>query len=341
MPPDVRFLESSVGARIAYTREGNGPALVVVPPWTTHLGAQAAFSGYEPFHEGLSRHHTVVMYDRWGTGLSERDRTDFSLRADVLVLRDVVNHLRLRRFSLIGPSHGGPVAIAFASEEPRRVSHLVLYGSRASALTSGETWQALRALILADWTVAARSIAAVATKGGQPTDLEAFTELLKVSASPKTTVALQDAAIHNDVTDLLASLRVPTLVLHRRDDALVSCEEAVRLAGRIPGCHLELVQGEAHVHYVGDAGSLADRIVAFTAGTSGGRSAQLSLREAEVLDLVADGHTNAEVAARLVLSVRTVERHLLNAYTKLGVRGRTEAAAQWRNQPHRSPPRPA
>ena len=213
------------------------------------------------------------------------------------------------------------------------MSHLVLYGSRASALTSGETWQALRALILANWTVAARSIASVATQGGASGDVEAFAELLTVSASPETTVAFQDAAIDNDITHSLATLRVPTLVLHRRDDALVSCDEAVRLAGRIPGCHLELVPGEAHVHCVGDAGSLAERIVAFTAGTGGGRSAQLSLREAEVLDLVADGHTNAEVAARLVLSVRTVERHLLNAYTKLGVRGRTEAAARWRNQP--------
>ena len=162
-----------------------------------------------------------------------------------------------------------------------------------------------------------------------------------MSASPETTVALQDSAIHDDMTPLLAKLRVPTLVLHRRDDALVSCDEAVRLAGRIPGCRLELVRGEAHVHYVGDAGSLAEQIVEFTAGAGGGRSAQLSRREAEVLDLVADGCTNAEVAARLVLSVRTVERHLLNAYTKLGMRGRTEAAARWRNQPDPSPSRPA
>ena len=330
-----------MGARIAYATEGSGPALVLVPPWTTHLGVQASLSGHRPFHARLSQDHTVILYDRWGTGLSERYRTDFSLRADVQVLRDVVDHLKLRRFSLIGPSHGGPVAVAFASEEPRRVSHLVLYGSRASALTSGDTWQALRALMLANWAVAARSIASVATQGGDPADVVAFAELLTVSASPETTVALQDAAIHDDMTPLLANLRVPTLVLHRRDDALVSCDEAVRLAGQIPGCRLELVPGEAHVHYVGDAGFLAERIVAFTAGARGGRSAQLSGREAEVLDLVADGCTNAEVAARLVLSVRTVERHLLNAYTKLGVRGRTEAAARWRNQPNPSPSRPA
>ncbi len=330
-----------MGGRIAYTREGSGPPLVVVPPWTTHLEVQAGLSGHLSFHALLSQHHTVVLYDRWGTGLSERHRADFSLQADVQVLRDVVHHLRLRRFSLVGPSHGSPLAISFASEEPRRVSHLVLYGSRASGLTSGATWQALRALILANWPVATRSIASVAARGGAPADVEAFADLLAASASPETTVALQDAAIHDDITHLLGGLQVPTLVLHRRDDALVSCDEAVRLAGRIPGARLELVPGEAHVHYVGDAALLAERIVRFTAGAHGSRSAQLSPREAEVLDLVAAGCTNAEVAAGLVLSVRTVERHLLNAYTKLGVRGRTEAAARWRGQSGTAPSPPA
>ena len=338
---DVRFLESSVGGRIAYTREGSGPPLVVVPPWTTHLEVQAGLSGHRSFHAGLSKHHRVVLYDRWGTGLSERHRADFSLQADLQVLRDVVDHLRLRRFSLVGPSHGGLPAVSFASEEPRRVSHLVLYGSRASALTSGATWQALRALIIANWPVAARSIASVATRGGAPPDVEAFAELLVASASPETTIALQDAAISADITHLLSRVQVPTLVLHRRDDPLVSCDEAVRLAARIPGARLELVPGEAHVHCVGDAALLAERIVRFTAGAHGSRSAQLSPREAEVLDLVAAGCTNAEVAAALVLSVRTVERHLLNAYTKLGVRGRTEAAARWRNHPKTSPSLPA
>lgn len=332
MSAEVRFLQSTVGARIAYTVEGAGPPLIVVPPWTTHLGAQAALSGHPSFHETLRRHHTVVLYDRWGTGLSDRSRGDFSLAADVAVLRDVVGHLRLRRFSLVGPSHGGPLAVAFAHAEPRRVSHLVLYGSRASALTSGDTWQALRSLILANWPIAARSIAAVATQGGGPHDVDTFADVLVASATAATTVALQDAAIHEDVSALLGELRVPTLVLHRRNDSLVSCDEAVELASRIPGARLELLEGEAHVHYVGDAAALAERIASFTSGSGRARSAQLTEREAEVLDLVAAGATNAEVARQLTLSVRTVERHLLNTYTKLGARSRTDAVARWREQ---------
>ena len=119
-------------------------------------------------------------------------------------------------------------------------------------------------------------------------------------------------------------------MLHRRGDSLVSAEAASRIAGSIPGARLELLEGEAHVHSVGDVDTLAERILAFTSGSGTRASAQLSRREAEVLELVVEGYRNAEVAERPVLSVRTVERHLLNAYMKLGVRGRTEAAARWR-----------
>jgi pimeloyl-ACP methyl ester carboxylesterase len=329
MTTDVRFLESRHGARIAYAMRGNGPPLVLVPPWASHLVAETALSGTNRLLGLLSMHHRVIRYDRWGTGLSDRERTDFALARDVEVLTDLVDHLRLRRLALFGASHGGPAAISLAHAEPRRVSHLILYGNRTSDLTSGETWAAMRSLIAANWPVAARSIAAVATRGGEPQDVNTFASVLHEGAAPEVLVALQEAAIRDEVTGLLPELRVATLVLHRREDAIVSADEAARIAARIPGARLELLPGQAHVHSVGDVDTLAQRIVAFTAGERHQASAQLSRREAEVLELVAVGCTNAEVAERLVLSVRTVERHLLNAYTKLGVRGRAEAAARW------------
>lgn len=327
MVAPVRFLRATNGARIAFTTQGSGPALLVVPPWTTHLHEQAALSGHRLFHECLSRHHTVVLYDRWGTGLSDRERTDFSLDADLQVLGDVADHLRLRRFALLGPSQGGAAAATFAYREPRRVSHLVLYGTSATGLDSRPTWEALRELMLADWPFAVQAVAAVLARGGQPGDVVAFERLLHAAATAEMTVALQDAALEQDATAAMAALRVPTLVLHRRRDAAVSVEHAVALAGRIPGARLELLDDEPHVHALGNVAALAARITAFTAGSGRTPSAQLSAREAEVLDLVATGCTNAEVAAQLILSVRTVERHLLNAYAKLGVRGRAAASA--------------
>src|SRR5688500_10142169 len=128
---EIRFLRSRGGARIAYTVEGSGPTLVCVPPWTTHLGAQQELSGYRSFVRELAREHTVVQYDRWGTGVSGRERDDMSVAADVGTLVDVLDHLQVRRCALFGPSHGGTIAAEVAASEQRRVSHLVIYGAQA------------------------------------------------------------------------------------------------------------------------------------------------------------------------------------------------------------------
>jgi pimeloyl-ACP methyl ester carboxylesterase/DNA-binding CsgD family transcriptional regulator len=330
MAGSVRFLHSRVGARIAYATFGAGPPLLIAPNWASHLEAERALSGYGTFFDTLASRHTVVLYDRWGTGLSDRARTDFSIGADVQVMEDLADQLRLRRFSVFAASHGGAVAISLAHAFPARVSHLVLYG-QSSDLADPDTWSAMRGLILTNWNVAARSIAALATKGSAG-DLDTFARVLQAAATPEMTVALHDAALENDITPLLADIRVPTLLLHRRDDALVPADQAARLAARIPGAQLELLEGTAHVQYVGDTALIADRIVAFTAGSTKAPSAHLSPRECEVLDLLAQGLSNADIAKRLVLSVRTVERHLLNTYAKLGVRGRTEAMAYWLGQ---------
>lgn len=316
MAPGIGFMRSQVGARIAYTVEGHGPALLVVPPWITHLDAVKAMSGYRQFNDVLAKHHTVVHYDRWGTGLSDRDRTDFSLDGEVQVLSDLAHHLNLRRFALMGPSRGGPVAIAAAHRDARRVSHLILYGTSAVDFMDTATWEPLRSLILANWPAATRAIAALSKPGCNGRDVEAFAALMRAAATPEMTVALREASDHYDVSAILGEIHTPTLVICRCGDPFVTPEAARRLARGIPGAKLTMLDGEAHLYTVGDVTTLAEQITAFTAGADGGgRSAQLTARETEVLRLVAEGCTNAAVADRLVLSVRTVERHLLNIYT--------------------------
>ena len=329
MAGSIKFLRSRRGARIAYTTAGSGPAVIRLPPWLSHLEGMERFSGFAAFRDRVAQQHTLVCYDRWGSGLSDRDRDDFSIEADLDVLVDLADHLRLRRFALYGPSHGGPIALEFAHRHPGRVSHLVLYATMAGGLIDRAAWESFRGFILADWDLSSRAAASMMVVGGAPSDLDAMVQLMKTSASPETAVALQDAFFDRDSTPPLGELRVPTLVLQRRGDPVIPAEEARTLAGQIPGARLELLDGEAHVDCVGDSTTVADRVCEFTSGGVGGPSAQLSAREAEILELVAAGSSNADAAEQLVLSVRTVERHLLNAYRKLGVRGRAEAAAQW------------
>jgi len=105
------------------------------------------------------------------------------------------------------------VAIAVAHREVRRVSHLVLYGTGARALITPETWQPLRALIMANWPAATRAIAALATPGCSDSDVEAFAAVMRAAATPEMTVALKEASAHYDVGPLLGQLQVPTLVM--------------------------------------------------------------------------------------------------------------------------------
>ena len=108
---------------------------------------------YRSLYQKLARHHTVVLYDKHGTGLSDRDRTDFTLEAELRDLEAVINHLRLKHFALLGVSQGGATAIAYTIKYPQRVTHLIFYGAYAcgEALGSDENRLAILSLIRASW----------------------------------------------------------------------------------------------------------------------------------------------------------------------------------------------
>ncbi len=317
-------------------RAGNWPAAGVRAAVDGPSGDAGGDRGARRFCATLAERHTVVLYDRWGCGLSDRAREDLSHDADVQVLADLVAHLGLRRVALYGPSTGGQVALSYADRYPRNVSHLVLFGMSVVSLSGGPTWMALRDLMLADWAVGAQAIAAVLLAGAEQDEQDRFARLMQAGTTAQMAVALLAAAEGRDVGPLADRVRVSTLVASRRGDRLAPPEASRRLAARIPRAELVLLDGDAHVHYLGDVDAFAAVVLAFLgrrrgsidpAAGQGGPVRMLTSRECEVLDPVAAGLTNAVIAERLVLSVRTVERHTLNIYSKLGVRSRAEAVA--------------
>jgi len=328
---EVRYFQPSVGGRIAYSLIGQGPPLVVVPAWTSHLEELWKLEGQQVFCEVLSAERTVIHFDKWGTGLSERNRDDFSFDMDFAALEELVNHLGLRRFALMGRSNGAPLAITYAHRYPRRVSELVLYSPRIRPTENTPVWSALRQLMLADWTVATRAIAGVMLEGASAEQISTFAGLMESSATAYVTVSLEDTMSTVNVSGLLPELRTPTLVIARRGDTLFPPESAQRAAGLIPGAVLMLLEGRLHVELLGDTRRVAEGIASFLQGTGkasgGGPAPPLTAREQEVLSLIAAGLSNQEIATRLVLSVRTVERHAVNIYTKIRVSSRTEAVA--------------
>jgi DNA-binding CsgD family transcriptional regulator len=161
-------------------------------------------------------------------------------------------------------------------------------------------------------------------------------ELQRVASSAQNASAARVERTKDDVVDMLPQLHAPTLVLHSRDDRLSDFEDGVLLASTIAGARLVVLESSNHI-LLGDEPAwrvFVDEVAAFMAAdrgpataTTGGAVTLLSARELDVLRLAAQGHDNAAIAESLTLSVRTVERHLQNAYLKLGVQGKSARAA--------------
>jgi len=252
----VRFCTSFDGTRIAYATLGQGPPLVKTANWLSHLEYDWKSPLWRHLARELSRERLLVRYDQRGCGLSDWEVGDFSLDAGVGDLLAVVDALGLERFPLLGISQGCRVAVAFATEHPDRVSHLVLYGGGARGWKrrspgARETRAGLQALLREGWGRDIPAFRQVFTTLFMP-DASAeqmawFNELQRVSTSADNAVRITEASGDMDVTDRLARVRAPTLVMHATRDAMVPFEEGRILAAGIPGARFVALDSQNHL----------------------------------------------------------------------------------------------
>jgi DNA-binding CsgD family transcriptional regulator len=256
-------------------------------------------------------------------------------------------------------AQGGPVAVAYAHRHPERVTRLVLLASYVATLDDDSESllmeETFTKMIQVGWARPEGRFRRVFTDalmpGASPEQMTWVDELMRRSTSTENAVAFRRARLDIDVTNLLPQLQLPTLVMHSRGDQMNPIAGSRRLAAEIPGARLVTLESDNHVLLDGEPATqvffaaLADFLApdaaaAATAvpvdlprhnGAPGPAAlAQLTGREREVLELVADGRDNSEIAEVLSLSVRTVERHIQTIYRKLGLTGsaqRTAAAA--------------
>lgn len=325
------------GTPVAWAATGSGPALVVAGWWCSHLSLNWDDPGFWDYVERLARHRTVIRYDRPGTGLSGGKGTPpTTLEDEYAALAGLVDALELDRFALLAGSSGCAVAAVYAARHPERVEKLVLCSgyARGADISPPAVRDTLVDAVLAHWGLGSRVLADVFLPEGTAQERADFADFQRRSTSPEQAAASLRALYAFDCTRELARITAPTLVLHRRDDRAIRFELGKDLCAAIPRAEFVELEGADHFPWRGDRVTTANEVIAFLEGAvperkpvRAARPVELSEREREVLAMIAEGRTDAEIAAALVLSPHTVHRHVANIRTKLGASTRAAAAA--------------
>jgi pimeloyl-ACP methyl ester carboxylesterase/DNA-binding CsgD family transcriptional regulator len=337
----IRYVNSPDGARLAWAESGAGPAVVKAANWLTHLEYEWESPIWKHWLQFFSAHFHFIRYDERGCGMSEWRATELDVERWTSDLDAVIGAAHPEEpMVLLGISQGAAASIVWAIRHPERVARLILYGGYAhGAYLRGTpearaTYRAIIELARAGWGSDNESYRQVFTSrfipGGTDEQLHWFNELCLKSSTGDIAARLLDARGALDIESMLPELRVPTLVLHARDDHVVPVSEGRLLASAIPGA--EFVELDSRNHILLEAEPawrrFQDAVLdwmrpARAAGTP--LFDALSDRERQVLALMGDGLSNAEIAERLGISDKTVRNHTSNIFDKLGVWSRAQA----------------
>ncbi len=253
----VQYCFTDDTVRVAYAAVGSGPPIVKTANWLTHLDYDWDSPVWRHWMGEFSRNHRLIRYDHRGNGLSDWQVADLSFEAYVRDLETVVEAAGLERFALLGLSLGCAIAIAYAARHPERLTHLVLYGGYARGWAVRASPQeiaqrgALRSLIKHGWGQDNPAFRQVFTSRYIPDATEEqmrwMNELQLMTTSPGNALFLDETASMVDVRPLLPQVKVPTLIMHCRDDAVVPFAEGQLLADSIAGSRFVALEGRNHI----------------------------------------------------------------------------------------------
>ncbi len=273
--PQTRYAKGPEG-NIAYQVVGEGPMdLVIVPGWISHVDMMWNDPGWPTFVGELASFARVILYDKRGTGLSDPVDGVPTLESRADDLGSVLDAAGCERVALLGFSEGGPISMLFAATYPQRVRALVLLGTFASGVLDDDgspgraKWIELMTRVRATvdhWGEGETIDWAAPSLSHQPLSRRAVGALERAGMSPRMALLTFQAILTQvDVRDVLSSVHVPTLVLHRKNDA-IPVEFARELAANIPSARLVELDGVDHWPSVGDIKSITGEIEEFFTG---------------------------------------------------------------------------
>jgi pimeloyl-ACP methyl ester carboxylesterase len=253
----IGFCKASDGVKIAYATVGSGPPLVKAANWLNHLELDWDSPIWGDTFRALAREHTFIRYDERGNGMSDWDAPEISFDAFVEDLESVVDHLRLKRFPLLGLSQGCAVSIDYAVRHPQRVSALILVSGYAAGWRIGlskeeqEQREAVLTLTRHGWGTSNPAYRHIFSQTFMPDAdsdrLAWFDEFQRNTTSPENAVRFQEAFGDIDVRHLLPKVQVPTLVIHARDDQRIPLSCGRELATEIPNAKFITLDSKSHI----------------------------------------------------------------------------------------------
>ena len=275
--PKTQYATSPDGVNIAYQVIGEGPLdLVFVMGWVSHLEYFWREPSFARFLLRLASFSRLVLFDKRGTGLSDpvpvRDLPTLEQRmTDVQAVLDAVGS---ERAALLGISEGGPMCALFAATYPERTTALVMISTYAKRLWSEDyPWAptaqervAFLEEIRKDWGGPVGLERRAPSVADDPQFREWWAAYLRCGASPGAALALTQMNAEIDMRNVLPSIRVPTLVLHRADDACLSAGGGRYVASLIPGAKYVELEGRDHLPFVGDQEAILFELEEFLTG---------------------------------------------------------------------------
>jgi len=252
----IQFCTTEDDVRIAYASAGNGPAIIKAANWLNHLEYDWDAPIWSPLFRDLAADHRFIRYDERGCGLSDWKVEDLSFPAFLKDLDAVVNASGAERFALLGISQGAALSIAYAVANPKRVSHLILFGgyARGCGLTANselrQEHEAVVTLTEMGWSrdnPAYRQIfSSTFMPSASASEAAWFNDFQRATTSPENAARFLSIFDYINVEDLLPLVTVPTLVIHSRGDERIPINNGLDLAAKIPNAEFVGLSSDSH-----------------------------------------------------------------------------------------------
>ena len=294
MPPETRYALAD-GVHIAYQTLGDGPRdLVFVPGFVSNLDLWWEEPAAAHFFERLAKFARLIIFDKRGTGLSDRVADVAVLERRVDDIQAVMDAVGARRAVVVGASEAGPTAALFAATHPESVEALILVGAMARWTSAPDypwarsplTYKMVMRTMQASWGTGITMPLYVPSRWTDTGLRSWWARLERAGTGPGALRALLEANMNLDIRPILPSIRVPTLVVHSVGDRAVKIGGSRFIAGAIPNAKLVQLPGGDHAFFGADGAALLDEIQEFVTGTRPAPESERVLATVLFTDLV-------------------------------------------------------